>query len=160
MPHLNPEHLQAVIAFINQSPYFKHLGMAVTEMGIGTATLVMDIQKRHLSPFDAIHGGAVASAIDTACYWAIYSECAQDAGLITLDLKVDYLATANTGTLTVAGRRIKTGKTICLAEAVAADQSDKWIAHGTSKLLVRNDLQNPQESIKTATGKEIPPKFT
>ncbi len=159
MAVLNPEHLKAVIEFINKGSYFKLLGMSITEMGIGYSTLVMDIKKALMSPFNALHGGAAASIIDTACYWSIYSECAEDAGLITLDLKVDFLATVDSGMLIVRGRRIKLGKTICLAEAVAVDQNDKWIAHGSSKLLIRPDLQNPKESIKTLIGKDIPPKF-
>jgi uncharacterized protein (TIGR00369 family) len=159
MPVLNIAHLNAVLEFINNGPYFKHLNMVVTEMGIGYSTLEMELEKAHMSPFDSLHGGAAASAIDTACYWSIYSECHENAGLITLDLHIDYLSTAETGTLVVRGRRTKIGKTICLAEATIVDKNDKWIAHGSSKLLVRQDLQNPTESIKRLTGEDIPPKF-
>ena len=159
MSVLNPAHLKAVTEFINEGPYFKHLGMVVTEMGIGYSTLEMDLTKAHMSPFNSLHGGAAASVIDTACYWSIYSECTEDAGLITLDLHVDFLATTDSGTLIARGRRIKLGKTICLAEATVVDENDKWIAHGSSKLLVRPGLQNPSESIKTMIGKDIPSKF-
>ena len=33
MTSLNPDHVRAVIAAINQGPYFKHLSMPVKEMG-------------------------------------------------------------------------------------------------------------------------------
>ena len=159
MPDLNAEHVNAVIQFINDGPYFRLLGMTVTNLGSGYADMVMDIKTDHMSPFDSLHGGAIASVIDSACYWAVYSECAENAGLITLDLKMDFLASRNSGRLTVSGRRIKLGKTICLAEAAAVDQDGKWIAHGSSKLLVRSDLQNPSEMMEARTDRKIPPKF-
>jgi acyl-coenzyme A thioesterase PaaI-like protein len=80
-------------------------------------------------------------------------------GLISLDLKVDFLAPTNVGKMFVKGRCIKMGKTICLAEATAIDQQEKWLAHGISKMMV---LQGPQTIRKAANfigSASLPPKF-
>ena len=37
MRKLNPDYVKAVIAMANESPYFRHLGMAITELGVGEA---------------------------------------------------------------------------------------------------------------------------
>jgi uncharacterized protein (TIGR00369 family) len=159
MKTLNPEHLKAVIEFLNKGPYLQHLDIKITEMGIGFSTVAAVVQRAHLDPFGNVHSGMTASVIGIAAFWSVYCECPEDAGFMPLDLKTDYLATTASGKLIVRGKRIKIGRSVCLAEAVVVDQNDKWIAHGTSKLLVREDLKYPKKEILELTGQVIPPKF-
>jgi uncharacterized protein (TIGR00369 family) len=159
MPELNPKHVQAVINIINRSPFFRHLSMPVKGLGIGYSLVELEIRNEHLNPFGGLHGGVYASVIDTAAYWAVYCELDEDVGLISLDLKVDFLAPANAGKLTIKGHRIKIGKTICLAEATAFDQNDKWVAHGVSKMMVTQGLQTIRDALNFIGSKNLPPKF-
>ncbi|MBI4800105.1 MAG: PaaI family thioesterase [Desulfarculus sp.] len=159
MPTLNPQHVRAVIELINQSPFFRHLSMPVKDIGPGYSLVELDIGRQHLNPFGGLHGGVYASAIDTAAYWAVYCELAEDLGLITLDLKVDYLAPVRAGKMVIKGRRIKIGKTICLAEAIAMDQNDKWLAHGVSKMMVTPGLQTVTDALAFMGQAQLPPKF-
>jgi hypothetical protein len=53
---------------------------------------------------------------------------------------------------------IKIGKTICLAEA-AIDQHDKWLAHGTSKMMVTSGLQTIANAMHFTGTQKLPPKF-
>ncbi len=159
MLSLNPKHVEAVINIINQGPYFKHLSMPVKEIGIGYSVVELNIGNEHLNPFGGLHGGVYASIIDTAAYWAVYCELDEGVGLTTIDLKVDYLASVNSGKIIVKGRSIKIGKTICLAEAVAIAQNDKWLAHGISKMMVTKGIQTIKNAIEFAGGTHLPPKF-
>ena len=159
MPELNPKHVQAVMNMINRGFYFKHLSMFVKEIGAGYSLVELDIGEEHLNPFGGLHGGVYASAIDTAAYWAVYGELDEDAGYITIDLKVDYLAPVGAGKMIVKGHRIKIGKTMCLAEATAFDQTDKWLAHGTSKMMVTQGLQTITNAIEFTSAVPVPPKF-
>jgi uncharacterized protein (TIGR00369 family) len=157
--NLNPDHVKAVLNAINEGPYFKHLSMQVKEMGIGYSVVELEIHREHFNPFGAIHGGVYASAIDTAAYWAAYGELGEEVGLVSIDLKIDYLAPMNEGKLVVKGRSIKIGKTICLAEATAIGQNDKWLAHGTSKMMVTSGLQTIGDAIRFMGTQGLPPKF-
>ena len=159
MSNLNPLHLKAVIEAINKGPFLRHLSMAVKELGMGYATAELDISNEHLNPFGGLHGGVYASAIDTAAYWAVYCEADENAGLVSIDLKVDYLAAINTGKLMIKGRSLKIGKTMCLAEATILDGNDKWLAHGTSKLMITKGLQAVGNIIDFIGGVCLPPKF-
>ncbi|MBC7074704.1 MAG: PaaI family thioesterase [Syntrophomonadaceae bacterium] len=159
MRELNPEHVKAVIDLINQAPYFKLLSMVVKDLGVGYSTVEIDIGKKHLNPFEGVHGGVYTSIIDTAAYWAAYCELNENLGLITLDLQVSCLAPVKGGKLISRGSRIKMGRTICLAEAVAADQKGKIVAHGTSKLLVTQGLQTIDQIIIATGSQPLPPKF-
>jgi len=159
MVSLNQDHVQAVIKAINQGPFFNHLSMTVKEMGIGYSIVEMNVGNEHLNPFGGIHGGAYASAIDTAAYWAAYCELEEKVGLISIDLKIDYLAPISEGLMIAKGRSIKIGKSMCLAEATATNKEGKWLAHGTSKMMVTEELQTIEDAFNFTGSKTLPPKF-
>ena len=159
MAALNPEHVEAVIRAINQGPFFRHLSMPVKEMGMGFSIVELQVKTAHMNPFGGIHGGVYASVIDTAAYWAAYCELEEGVGLISIDLKIDYLAPMREGRILTKGRSIKIGKSMCLAEATATDEEGKWLAHGTSKMMVTQGLQTIEDAFKFTGSERLPPKF-
>jgi uncharacterized protein (TIGR00369 family) len=159
LPELNPEHLKAVIRAINQGPFFRHMSMRVTEIGTGYAVVVIDIGKEHMNPFGGLHGGAIASAIDTAAYWSAYCELPEESGLVSIDLNVDFLAPVAGERVMVNGQRIKSGKTIYLAEARMSDRKGKVLAHGTSKLMVTRNQQSIVDIVKYVGVGKLARKF-
>lgn len=159
MRMLNPEHIKAVIDLINQGPYFRLLSMEVCELGSGYSKVVVDLGRKHLNPFGGIHGGVYSSLIDTAAYWAVYGDVEENAGLISLDIKVDNLAPIKEGRLVVEGKQIKAGRNICIAEAVIINHQGKYLAHGTSKQMVIPGLQTIAQAVYAMGYKPLPPKF-
>ena len=159
MVSLNPDHVKAVIEAINRSPYFKHLSMSVKEMGVGYSIVELKIGNEHMNPFGGIHGGAYSSVIDSAAYWAAYCEIDEKVGLISIDLKIDFLSPISKGLIITKGRSIKIGKSMCLSEATATDKEGKWLAHGTSKMMVTKGLQTIENALKFTGSETFPPKF-
>ena len=159
MPELNPEHLKAVIIAINNAPFFKHLSMSVTEIGVGYSVVVLDVGNEHMNPFGGLHGGVYASAIDTAAYWSAYCELPEENGLITIDIKVDFLAPVSDNKIIINGSRIKSGKTIYLTEAKMSGTNGTILAHGTSKLIVTRNKQSVVDLVKYIGSDKLPPKF-
>jgi len=122
---------------VNSSPYFCLLSMKIRDVRIGYSLLEIDLEKKHLQPFGHVHGGVYASIIDAAAFWAFYySVNDQQAGVTTVDLKLNYLAPAAGGRLTAKGRQIKAGKTLGYAEAEVLNESGDILAHGTSTLMI------------------------
>jgi len=156
---LNPDHIAAVLAFINPSPYFHLLSMTVREMGIGYSLVEVDIKEKHLSPFGLVHGGLYCSALDTAAFWSAYGEVEEEAGLITLDVNVNILGPVKGDRLRVEGRRLKIGKTLCTAEAEARSEAGDILAHATSKLLIAREPEMIQKIRKTFGDGDFPPKY-
>lgn len=159
MPELNPEHLKAAIIAINNAPFFKHLSMSVMEIGVGYSVVALDVGKEHMNPFGGVHGGVYASAIDTAAYWSAYCELPEENGLITIDIKVDFLAPVSDKKIIINGRRIKSGKTIYLTEAKMSDRNGTVLAHGTSKLMVTRNKQSVIDLVNYIGADKLPPKF-
>jgi len=152
MRKLNPQYVEAVSALTNRSPYFTLLSMSIRDIGIGYSLLDIDVQNKHLHPFEAVHGGVFASIIDAAAFWAVFPEVDEDVGMTTVDLKVNYLAPAQGGKLIARGCRIKLGKTLGLGEAQVVNEESTILAHGISTLMI---LRNLGGSLKHS----LPPKF-
>ncbi len=155
---LNSLHIKELIKLINCGPYFQNLSMSIEEIGIGYSIVRIDIENKHLSPYGAIQGGVYSSMIDAATYWAAYPEIGEDAGLITMDVNVNYIGSIKTGRLHARGERLKVGKTVCISQAIISDEHGMILANGNSKLLVTQGLQTiPQ--IKGYSSIKIPQKF-
>lgn len=144
---------------INRGPYFRLLSMEVRELKEGYARVEVDLEDKHLNPFGGVHGGVYASLIDTAAYWSVYCDVAEDAGLTSLDVKVDNLGSVTSGHLVVEGSRIKAGRSTCLAEARIIDAQGRCLAHGTSKLMVLSGRQSIAHAIAAMGSPSLPPKF-
>ena len=159
MKELNPAHVDALTAAVNQAPFFKLLSMSIKNIGIGFSVVEVDIDNKHYHPFGGVHGGLYCAAIDTVAFWSAYGEADENLGLLTIDVNTNILAPVFEGKLVVKGRCIKIGKTIGLTEATATNQEGKIIASGVSKLLVSQALPNLPETLGALSGSPLPPKF-
>ena len=137
MKTLNPEYIKRIREIVSTSPYFELLSMKLVDVGIGYSSLEIDLTQKHLQPFGMVHGGVFSSIIDAAAFWAVYCGIEdQEAGMTTVDLKLNYLAPAVSGKLIASGRQIKLGRTLGYAEAEVLDENGKIVAHGTSTLII------------------------
>jgi uncharacterized protein (TIGR00369 family) len=159
MRKINPEHIKVIIDLINQGPYFKLLSMEVCELRLGYSKVEVTLDNKHLTPFGGIHGGVYSSLIDTAAYWAIYCDVDEEAGYVSIDVNVDFLSTTNNGHLIVEGKRIKSGHSIYLAEAIIKNSQGKYLTHGTSKLMVTPGVQTISQIAVFLGYKALPPKY-
>lgn len=135
MPELNPHYLERLYHAVNTSPFPDHLGFRLASMWADGARVELDIQRRHLQPFGIVHGGVIATLIDTATFWAAFAVIPEDAGLVNVDLKLNYLEAATGGTLVAEGVLVRPGRSISYAEARVKDQRGVLVAHGTSSLM-------------------------
>ena len=132
MPTPNPEYIEELIHVVKTAPYPRHMAMRLAAIDIDTAEVVLDAGPCHLQPFGIVHGGVLATLIDTATFWAVFMRIPEDAGLVNIDLKLNYLEPVVKGRLTARGRAVRSGKSISYAEAGVLDAGGRLIAHGTS----------------------------
>jgi uncharacterized protein (TIGR00369 family) len=118
MKRLNPQFIETLNQITNESPFFSLLSMKIRDAGIGYSVLEIDLDEKHIQPYGFIHGGVFASIIDAATFWAVfYGVEEEDAGLASVDLKLNYLKPVASGKLTAKGRQIKLGKSLGCAKA-------------------------------------------
>lgn len=156
---INPDHLSRIMEMTNGSPYYRLLGIRLVELGSGYAKMEMQAEHKHMNPFGSVHGGAYASMIDCATYWAAYCDQDEDAGYTTLDLSVTDLAMSRGGLLTVHAKAIKEGRSVCLCEARVEDETGRIVSYGTSKLLILRGRQSIADAVRSMGVSDLPPKF-
>lgn len=156
---INPTHLEHLMALINDSPYFSLLGIQLKELGVGYCKAEVSVEHKHLNAFGGIHGGAYASMVDCAAYWALYCNLPEDMGYITLDLVVDNLRAIDSGLVTIEGSVIKQGGSICLTEAEARDEQGRLLVHCQSKQFLSPTLQPVSAAVRAMGAEPLPPKF-
>ena len=66
-----------------------------------------------------LHAGIVAAALDSACGYAASTMMPADAGVLTIEFKINLLAPARGPLLRCEGRLVKPGRTISVAEGQA-----------------------------------------
>ena len=95
-----------------------------------------------------LHAGIVATALDSACGYAASSLMAADAGVLTIEYKVNLLAPAQGRRFRLVGQVLKPGRTITVSEgqAWAIDSGqEKLIATMTATLMTitgRDDVRH------------------
>lgn len=134
---LNPDYVAAVRESLAAAPFPALIGMQLVEVELDLALIAIDVGERHLQPFGIVHGGVVATLIDTATFWAAFWRLPSDSGLVNVDLKLNYLAAVplGRGHLTAVGRCLQAGRQVSYSEARVTDEAGRLVAHGTSTLM-------------------------
>ncbi|MDP1827563.1 MAG: PaaI family thioesterase [Polaromonas sp.] len=95
-----------------------------------------------------LHAGMVATALDSACGYAGFSLMPADAGVLTIEFKINLLAPAKGQRFRMVGQVIKPGRTVTVTEgrAYAVDDGrEKLIATMGATLMTitgRDDVKN------------------
>ena len=87
----NPDYIKAVLDSLHTAPYPKLIGMKVAALEFDSCRIELELGERHMQPFGIVHGGVLATLIDTATFWAGFLRLPEDAGLVNVDLKLNYL---------------------------------------------------------------------
>jgi uncharacterized protein (TIGR00369 family) len=140
---LNPRYTEAVAMLVNRCPYFLLLSMEIKDLQWGTCLLEVELGEKHLQPFGKVHGGAIASVVDAAAFWAVLPQVEKGMGLTTVEMKLNYLAPAEKGKLVAQGRSIKMGRSLALGETYVRNGEGVLVAHGTATMMVVPDLHIP-----------------
>lgn len=137
-------HLKAMQSGELPSPPFMALiGMELIDVNEGYVVFSAEPAEYHHNPLGTVHGGVVATLLDSAMACAVQSLLPAGTGYTTLEIKANYLRpiTDTTGTITCEGTIIHLGRRIATAEARVTDATGKLYASGTTTcLLLQGEL--------------------
>jgi 1,4-dihydroxy-2-naphthoyl-CoA hydrolase len=106
-----------------------HLGVEVEEFESGRVTARMDVQPHHLAPNGYLHAAAVVALADTACgYGCILSLPEGATGFTTIELKTNFLRTAQQGTIGCEATLVHGGRTTQIWDATVTTPDGKPMA--------------------------------
>ncbi len=118
--------------FLPTSPYVGHLGIQLTTMQPGVATLNLPFAGPLVTIGTIVHGGAIASLIDTAAAVAAWSDAEVPTNVrgTTVNLTVTYLAPAEKEDLQAVARVLRRGRTLVYLDVEVSSASGRAIAKG------------------------------
>ncbi|HEY0250981.1 MAG TPA: PaaI family thioesterase [Kofleriaceae bacterium] len=85
-----------------------------------------------------VHAGIMATALDSACGYAAFSLMPEDAGVLTIEFKINLMAPARGPLFLVTGTVLKPGRTISVVEGRAMTDG-KLIASMTATVMTLVD---------------------
>ena len=108
----------------------RSLGIELDSIGAGRARLSLEVKPQHLQLAGIMHGGAIATLIDTAVAFAILGASEPDARFTTIEMKVNYLSAVREGRVIADAKLIRDGRRIVVAECDLFDSTGKLAAKG------------------------------
>ena len=120
---LDPAHIERISTALNGVPFAKLLGIELEDIDAGVATLGFDIKPELKQNHGVVHGGAIASLIDSATAFAIISLLKPDEHATTVDLTISYLRPLTSGRAHATARVLRSGKRLIVVSAELHDDN-------------------------------------
>ncbi|HZO67515.1 MAG: PaaI family thioesterase [Kribbellaceae bacterium] len=140
--------LQTLHAMIDgelPAPPILHLiGATGMEAEEGRVTVLMPAAEFHYNPLGTVHGGIIATLLDTAAGCTVHSTLPAGVGYTSLDLSTRFIkpVTTGSGLLRCEGSIVSRGRRVAVAEARLTDERGTLVAHATSTCMLF-DLPTP-----------------
>lgn len=111
----------------------KTLQFRLKEVSEGRAVFTGIPSADHLNPIGTVHGGYVATLLDSALACCVHTLCPVGYASTSVELKINFVRPVfpQTGRLTCTGTVIHPGRQLATAEAKLVDEAGKLYAHGT-----------------------------
>ena len=110
--------------------FTRMLGFELDSVEHGRAVLSVEVRKELTQLQGVMHGGAIASLIDTAVAFAIVGASEHLGRFTTVEMKVNYLRPISEGRVTAEARLIRDGRRIIVAECDVHDSQGRLAAKG------------------------------
>src|SRR5262245_30481364 len=119
-------------------PVLEMLGVDGFEVEEGRVTVSLTPQEFHYNPLGTVHGGVLATILDTATGCAVHSVLPEGVGYTSVDLTTKFLrpVTVGSGRLRCEGTVLSLGRRTALAQASLTDAAGRLCAHATSTCLL------------------------
>jgi uncharacterized protein (TIGR00369 family) len=126
--------LEIMREFVPGSPLVRHLGIELRSLERDRAELVLPFDERLVTLADVVHGGAIASLIDTAgmaATWADPDVEPERVAGATVSMNVDFVAAAHGKDLVAVATVVRRGRSLCFTEVTVSEPDGRLVARGS-----------------------------
>jgi acyl-CoA thioesterase len=111
------------------NPFVQFMGVEVPELGEGYARFTLEIRPDFHNSQGFLQGGVIAALADEAVAYALFSLVPEGEMISTVEMKINFLAPAQTGVIEAQAHIRKRGRTLSLGE-VEVTQDTRLVAKG------------------------------
>ncbi len=119
-------------------PIGRLMDFGPTEVGEGRAVFEVEPSEKHYNPIGVVHGGLLATVLDSAMACAVHSTLPAGTGYTTVELHVNLVRAvgADSGRLRAEGDVVHRGSRVATAQGRVVDAKGRLYAHGTTTCLI------------------------
>ena len=119
-------------------PICELIGFTFKEFGDGLAIMTLRPDESHSNPMATVHGGVIATLLDSVMGCAVHTLLPAGPGYTTLEFKVNFLKPLKftDAAVDAIGSVIHSGRRTALAEGKLIDDSGRVFAHATTTCLL------------------------
>jgi len=125
---MDPQKLERARSAFAAVPYAKFLGLQLGAVLPGQVSIHLDIRDELKQNQGVVHGGAIASLIDTASAFAVLTQIDVEERVTTTDLTIHYLRPAVTGRISATARIIRGGRRLFVLSVEVHDSASALVA--------------------------------
>jgi uncharacterized protein (TIGR00369 family) len=126
------------------APIAALVGMSIAEVEVGRVVMCLTPAEYHYNPIGSMHGGILATLLDSVMGCAVHSTLPKGRGYTSLEIKVNYVraVTNESGKLSAEGKVVHAGRRSAVAEAKVVDARGRLCATASTTCLIF-DLPSP-----------------
>src|SRR5260370_23698842 len=114
------------------APIGKLLGLTMTGVAAGRATIEFEAAARYANPMGTLHGGVLCDIADAAMGAAYRSTLSDGETFTTLELKINFLRPVWNAKLRAQAKLVRSGKVVGLVECDIIDERQRLVARASS----------------------------
>lgn len=136
---------------ISQGPFWQLIGMKVVDKWERGCTVELEVKEKNLHAYGRVHGGTVASLVDSAIGLAAHDYLPPEQGTNAVQLNVNFIRPAARGEiLRATSELVHCGRTTIVGICRVVDSQGKLVACGSATLAVRSLADFYGEKTKSA----------
>jgi uncharacterized protein (TIGR00369 family) len=123
---------------VPEPPFAALVGLSVAEVEAGRIVMRLTPAEYHYNPIGTMHGGILATLLDSVMGCAVHSTLAKGRAYTSLEIKVNYVraVTGGSGELTAEGTLVHGGRRSAVAEGKVHDANGRLCATASTTCLV------------------------
>ena len=125
---LDPQKIERARAAFASVPYAKFLGLRLGDIHQGQVSIHLDVRDELKHHQGVVHGGAIASLIDTASAFAVLTQIDINERITTTDLTIHYLRPITSGRMTATARVVRGGRRLFVLSVEVANDAGALVA--------------------------------
>ena len=126
-----------------ESEFTDQLGMQALGVQDGEFVIELELEPRHMSRADRVHGGVLFTMLDTALGRAVLEELPPGRGCATVEIKINYFRPVQHGRVRARARCVQRTRSLAYAEGEIRNHEDKLVARATGTFFLTDTLRQP-----------------
>jgi uncharacterized protein (TIGR00369 family) len=134
---MSDEWFERMHELYDTSPVHKLFGMQLESLAPGEATVVFTPRPELINAAGVVHGGILATIVDSAILQAVRTLIGPDDRPTTLELKLNYVAPGAGASFRCVGKVVRVGGTVGVANATLVDDAGEPVVAALGTIFVK-----------------------